>query len=431
MLGGGLGCTTSWIASMALANSLSLAARCFLVTAVLCIPCTSAESGWLLRSSGTTHNLYSVTANHSTIYEAWVCGGNGTILHTTNGGQTWEMQNSGTTYTLRSIAFWEIAGGPVVAVGENGTILYTSNGGATWEPRTSGTTATLRSVSDFGAIIVGDSGIVLRSVDQGATWQREQAGVTAQLNAATGSFVTFAIGENGTIIRRLSQTGWQVINSQTTENLHGLPMFGSLDIVVGNNGLIWRSTNNGISWSGQNSGTRSRLNGVQYSVNNTSRAYCVGDSGVIVKTTDGGNIWRRQSTPTTHNLNGVFFYLDDTRGYVAGDSGTILWTQDGGGPVTGVPPDDASLPLIPTLHQNYPNPFNPSTNFTFSIANRQLTSLKVYDLLGRVVATLVEEDLSPGTYEVPWDAGNISSGVYLYTIQAGGFSQTRKLLLLR
>lgn len=416
---------------MTLVSPLAFSLRCFLTLAAMGIPCISAESGWLLRPSGTTHNLYSVTANHSTIYEAWVCGENGTILHTTNGGQTWETQNSGTTYTLRSIAFWESAGGPVVAVGENGTILYTSNHGATWEPRPSGTTATLRSVSDFGAIIVGDSGIVLHSVDEGATWQREQTGVTAQLNAATGAFVTFAVGENGTIIRRLSQTGWQVINSQTTEDLRGLPMFGSLDIVVGNNGLIWRSTDNGISWSGQNSGTISRLNGAQYSVNNTSRAYCVGDSGVVVKTTDSGNTWGRQATPTTDNLNSVFFYLDDTRGYAVGDSGSILWTQDAGGPVTRILSDGISLPQISLLHQNYPNPFNPSTTFTFSVASHQLTILRVYDLNGRVVTTLVEEDLLPGTYEVSWDAGNVASGVYLYTIHAGGFSQTRKLLLLR
>jgi hypothetical protein len=83
------------------------------------------------------------------------------------------------------------------------------------------------------------------------------------------------------------------------------------------------------------------------------------------------------------------------------------------------------------LEQNYPNPFNPVTNFKLSIANSQLTILKVYDVLGREVATLMNEMKQPGTYTVQWDASNVASGVYLYRLQAGSFVETKKLLLLR
>jgi hypothetical protein len=99
--------------------------------------------------------------------------------------------------------------------------------------------------------------------------------------------------------------------------------------------------------------------------------------------------------------------------------------------VTGV---DEKLPQPPdvfALDQNYPNPFNPVTTIQFSLASAQHTILKVYDILGREVATLVSEMRQPGTYHVPFDGSNLSSGVYLYRLEAGGFVQTRKLLLLR
>lgn len=83
------------------------------------------------------------------------------------------------------------------------------------------------------------------------------------------------------------------------------------------------------------------------------------------------------------------------------------------------------------LLQNYPNPFNPVTHLKFSIANSQLTILKVYDLLGREVATLVNEVKAPGLYEVSWDASGMASGVYIYRLQSGQNTISRKLLLLR
>lgn len=84
-----------------------------------------------------------------------------------------------------------------------------------------------------------------------------------------------------------------------------------------------------------------------------------------------------------------------------------------------------------SLGQNYPNPFNPVTNFQFSIANRQLAVLKVYDVLGQEVATLVNEVKEPGEYYVSWDASKFASGVYVYSITAGTFSERKKMLLVR
>lgn len=83
------------------------------------------------------------------------------------------------------------------------------------------------------------------------------------------------------------------------------------------------------------------------------------------------------------------------------------------------------------LYQNYPNPFNPATNIKFSIINVQYVTLKVYDILGNEVATLVNKSLKPGTYEVSFDGSQLTNGVYFYKITAGEFSETKKLLLIK
>lgn len=83
------------------------------------------------------------------------------------------------------------------------------------------------------------------------------------------------------------------------------------------------------------------------------------------------------------------------------------------------------------LFQNYPNPFNPKTNIEFRIANSGFVSLKVYDVLGNEIATLVNEEKPAGKYEVEFDAESLTSGIYFYKLQAGDYNQTRKMILLK
>ena len=93
--------------------------------------------------------------------------------------------------------------------------------------------------------------------------------------------------------------------------------------------------------------------------------------------------------------------------------------------------DSESLPSEYVLHQNYPNPFNPSTEIGFSVSGLGYVSLKVFDALGREVATLVNERRAPGSYSVRFDANGLVSGVYFYRLQAGSFVETKKLIVLR
>ena len=83
------------------------------------------------------------------------------------------------------------------------------------------------------------------------------------------------------------------------------------------------------------------------------------------------------------------------------------------------------------LFQNYPNPFNPSTSIQYAIGSRQLVTLKVYDVLGNEITTLVSEEKPEGTYEVTWNANNLPSGVYFYQLKTGEFTQTKKMLMIK
>jgi len=88
-------------------------------------------------------------------------------------------------------------------------------------------------------------------------------------------------------------------------------------------------------------------------------------------------------------------------------------------------------PIEYNLSQNYPNPFNPATTINYEVSEAGFISLKVYNLLGEVVATLVNEDKPVGTYELTWNAENLSSGVYFYRLQAGSFVESKKMILLK
>ncbi len=101
-------------------------------------------------------------------------------------------------------------------------------------------------------------------------------------------------------------------------------------------------------------------------------------------------------------------------------------------PITSVDNNSATIkPATYALEQNYPNPFNPSTQIKFSIVNNERVTLKVYDILGKEVATLINEVKPAGDYNIRFDAGRLASGVYIYQIKAGNFIKSHKMILLK
>jgi hypothetical protein len=121
-------------------------------------------------------------------------------------------------------------------------------------------------------------------------------------------------------------------------------------------------------------------------------------------------------------------------GDICADDVIINGIYSGGGTKCGgalLVENEDLAPLHFALEQNYPNPFNPSTTISFSLPSISFVSLKIFDLLGREVATVVSEEMSAGKYTKQWNANGMPSGIYYFRLQAGSFSESKKLVLLR
>lgn len=152
-----------------------------------------------------------------------------------------------------------------------------------------------------------------------------------------------------------------------------------------------------------------------------------------------GGTWQEMALDLKETDDGGFAIAGYTQTYGAGLFDCYLVKTDQNGLVTGInDPTDAIVEDF-NLYQNYPNPFNPSTSIQYAISSRQFVSLKVYDVLGNEIETLVNEEKPAGTYEIMWYAENLPSGVYFYQLKAvdlstgsgQGFIQTRKMILLK
>jgi len=155
---------------------------------------------------------------------------------------------------------------------------------------------------------------------------------------------------------------------------------------------------------------------------------------------DGGRTWCPEM-----DINPQFFGANFTRVAVSSNSVHVVWKHYISDSVysgdrifyrrgvllpTGVPADNV-FPSSVSLSQNYPNPFNPKTKIGFRLQAASFTTLKVYDIFGREVATLVNEKLQAGEHEVEWDAEKVSSGIYFYRITTENSIETRKAVLIR
>jgi len=160
----------------------------------------------------------------------------------------------------------------------------------------------------------------------------------------------------------------------------------------------------------------------------------------VVEVYDPGtdNWFTRSSMPTKRRahcacvVDGIIYVMGGTVGRGQPALSIVEAYNPALDPLTSV--EDFSLGNILTrfvLQQNYPNPFNPTTNMEFSIPSLEFVTLKVYNILGEEVATLVSEQLPAGNYKYDWDGGRLASGVYLYRIQAGEYFESKKMVLLK
>jgi hypothetical protein len=283
---------------------------------------------------------------------------------------------------------------------------------------------------------------MIKTIDGGVHWVQQDIETNTGLAyyyhlwgvTFTDQIHGWAVGSNGItgrdgiiICTTNGGTTWE-LQATRSEGLQSIHFCSSTTgWAVGQDGTILGTTDGGSHWQDQSSNTDYML----YSVCavNPMSCWIAGQGGLILHSTDGGASWERQSNPATQTLFSVFF-LDESLGWTVGGGGTILNTASGGV----LPVQEPPHPKEPggyCLSQNYPNPFNPTTKIQFTIVNRQLTIVKVYDVLGREVATVVNEVKKPGTYTVAFNASSLASGVYVCRLQAGDFVQSRRVLLLK
>jgi hypothetical protein len=236
-------------------------------------------------------------------------------------------------------------------------------------------------------LIVGGSGEIWKSTDLGTNWTKKTSGVNAQLRSVSSD------------------------HGSTTDKL-----------VCGNNGTVLKSNDGGETWSNISPGISTNF---RSAINASDKIHVVGLGGSILLTADGGANWFAQDSPTSNDLNDIV-EIDNGDLVAVGAGGTILVYSE----LTGVE-NTKNNPAAFSVAQNYPNPFNPSTRIRYSIPHSSSVSIKVYDLIGNEIQTLVNEEKPGGSYEITWNAYDLPSGVYFYQIRAGEFFQTNKMLLLK
>ena len=178
---------------------------------------------------------------------------------------------------------------------------------------------------------------------------------------------------------------------------------------------------------------------VQTNGPNGGSVYCLAVSGTnLFAGTWGGGVFLSTNNGTNWlNKNQGFNYVQSVyalliaNDYIfAGTGGYSVWRRLYSEAI-GIQNISTVIPSSFSLLQNYPNPFNPSTKIKFEIKDSRFTILKIYDILGKEIETLVNEKLSPGTYEVNWNASQYPSGVYFYRLDANGFSDMKKMILMK
>lgn len=282
---------------------------------------------WYPLKSGTSQTLNSIFFTDPD--NAYVAGASGTILKTSDAGNSWAALPSGVSATLYSVFFPDANTGYVA--GQAGIILKTTDAGSSWIVLASGTTVNLVSIyftDTATGYVAGISGKILKTTDAGSTWVTLTSGTVNDLtkiffsNPSNG----YAVGSNNTI-RQTTNAG----------NLWGAPTYiggGNSNLYsitfkddnngfsVGMNGTILKTNNGGVYWDPVTSGVTDYLLDVYFSDPNTY--YAVGTSGTIIKTSDDGVSWENLSTGTT-DLLGIYF-TDPNTGYAVGVNGTILKT---------------------------------------------------------------------------------------------------------
>ncbi len=359
------------------------------------------------------------------------------VFVTTDNGTNWTQTslvgpNGNDSVMIDAIA----ANGNYIYAGENGWIFgvhVSTDYGTTWTRAL--VTEPIISLAVSGSIVyAGAYGTgVFRSTNNGLNWsQTSLSGQYVNALSISGTNLFAGTTDNGVYITTNSGVSWTK-TSLGNQYVWSVASSGSKVYAGTESNGIYYSSNNGSNWTQIGLGGKN----VFAIVLNGSNIFAGAGDG-FYKSSNNGTSWTQHNDGFVFGTALIHSLLINNNYIFAGTDGWGVWHR----PLLemiSVQNISMEIPGKYKLEQNYPNPFNPKTKIKFdvpalSFPNASIGNpviLKVYDALCREVATLVNESLQPGTYSVDWNASQYPSGVYFYRLTTGGYSETKRMILMK
>ncbi len=390
----------------------------------------------------------------------------GLILRTTNGGTNWIKIYENSVYSFNIIkAFSDTS---VFIFTTNGKILRSNNFGDNWtliDAPGNDSKNIVKFVNELTGYAIGSCLYMLKTTNGGLNWDSLVVPTTGTgfyinfglwtarynnmcfINVDTGwiignDFYVINGGGSGshsyylTTLQKTTDGGanWSVKYKYTEVDVDiRYKMINFTNDTIGymyGSNIIRKTTNSGTNWTNySNLGFYcGKLNMLNENTGWIGGSDNIGSA--IFKTTNSGLNWFTQFHEFDKPVNSIFI-KDENNLWFCGGNNAIYKTTNGGGIISAINHISSNIPERFSLKQNYPNPFNPTTNINFDLKNTTFALLRVYDITGREVRTLVNEKLNAGSYSYDFNASELPSGVYFYQLQADGFVETKKMILLK
>lgn len=384
----------------------------------------------------------------------WTVTYNGNLWHSSNAGSSWEIDSTGINQIWK-IHFTNSNNGYLMA---DDKIYFSSDAGESWTLSLEPESFNFRDMSflnDSVGFVVGfdlDSSKVFKTTNSGLNWSVVFDSANADLGVSLGE-ISILDAQNVWLLRtnvlykttNLGETWETIYYSNITVGFTFLEinMFNDSTGMLGENfdsivseGRLWETSDGGYSWQIFPSPSF-HFGLTDFFFASPNKGWVADWNPDILFTSNGGATWDSlQNHSTLPGAITKFVFVDDLKGWAITRS-HILNTANGWqtftiqGTISGIDEQHLQNPLDFTLFQNYPNPFNPTTKIEYQILELSFVTLKVYDVLGNEVETIVDEEKTAGSYEVVFDGSGLTSGIYFYQFEAGNFVETKKMILLK
>ncbi len=374
--------------------------------------------GWTILNSNTEKHLYDIEFINS--LTGFACGED-IILRTTDGGIHWDSVGSGNGQPLKAVMLEGDRG----YVAGSFTLLKTSNSGASW--RGVGNLPATGYWCDVNVagedVFLCGGGSIFKyhgAIDQWVAQYSDYRSI--ERIAAFNSDTAFACGSEGMMYSTVDGgEQWLMETMPSSVHLKDI-LFSTREIGFScGGGDILKTENGGRSWQLIYSLPSVQFNSLSQ-CGEVLRAF--GNDGIIRASSDEGASWEVSVSGTANALHRSC--IVNSRVFVAGDNGTILCSDD----LTSIE-NNASLPKGYWLGQNYPNPFNPTTKIDFSLPEYGKVKISVYDVSGKEVKVLIDDNQSAGNHSIEFSGNKLSSGIYFYRIEIDDFAEVKKMILLK